>query len=94
MKGRHVPGNTPAKAEEVALLYGVAKSTVYRWYENNLFDVDPTVLPSPSGSRDRLLFDRPSVAAQFERELLAPGDLIPDETRKRRTEALEAFRAG
>jgi hypothetical protein len=52
------------------------------------------VLPSPSGNRDRLLFDRPSVAEQFERELLAPGDLIPDETRKRRTEALEAFRAG
>lgn len=93
-KGKHVPGNTLAKAEEVASLYGVAKSTVYRWYENSLFDVEPTVLPSPSGNRDRLLFNRPAIAEQFERELLAPGDIIPDETRQRRSEALEVFRAG
>lgn len=86
-----MPGNTPATAEQVAALYGVAKTTVYRWYENDLFEVPPQVLPSPSGTRDRLLFDRAAVGKQFETELLAPKDLIPDETRRRRQAALEAF---
>lgn len=83
--------STPATAQEVAELYGVAKSTIYRWYESNLFDQEPTVLPSPSGNRDRLLFDREAVGDQFTRELLDPTQLVMEETRNRRRAALEVF---
>lgn len=82
--------DVPAKAEEVATLYGVAKSTVYRWYEADAFDVGAvTAIPNPQ--RDRLLFDRERIGKQFEREMLDPKDTIPDETRRRRTAALEVF---
>lgn len=94
MKGKHVPGKTPAIAEEIALLYGVAKTTVYRWYEADAFEVMPQVLPSPSGTRDRLLFDREAIAKQFEAEMLDPKDVIPEETRAHRRAALEAFLNG
>lgn len=89
-----MPGKTPAIAEEVALLYGVAKSTVYRWYEADAFDVEPQVIPSPSGTRDRLLFDRDAVAEQFETEMLDPADLLSPETKAARKTALEAFLNG
>jgi hypothetical protein len=85
-----MPGDVPAKAEEVAALYGVAKSTVYRWYEADAFDSGAvTAIPNPQ--RDRLLFDRKRVGKQFEREMLDPKDTIPDETRQRRSAALEVF---
>lgn len=89
-----MPGKTPATAEQVAVLYGVAKSTVYRWYENDLFDVDPQVVPSPSGTRDRLLFDRDAVAEQFETEMLDPDSTLRSETYWARRKALEAFLDG
>ena len=85
---------TPATAEEIATLYGVHKTTVYRWVEANAFDAAPTVIASPSRERDRLLFDRAAVAVQFEKEMLDPADLIPDESRAVRLKHLEAFRAG
>jgi transposase len=59
---------TPMTAREVAELYGVNVVTVYRWVEAEMFDKAPTKLPSPSGERDRLLFDRAAVLAQHERE--------------------------
>jgi hypothetical protein len=58
----------PMTAAEVAALYRVHVSTVYRWAEADAFDVAPTVIPSPSGTKDRLLFDRAAVLAQYERE--------------------------
>lgn len=85
---------SPAIAEEVALLYGVAKTTVYRWYENDLFDTAPQVLPSPSGTRDRLLFDRAAVGKQFETEMLDPESTLRPGTYKERSQRLEAFLNG
>lgn len=84
----------PATAEQVAQLYGVAKSTVYRWYESGAFDVEPTTIPSPSGTRDRLLFDRDAVGKQYEKEMLSPHDLTPTETIEGRRGRLEAFLRG
>lgn len=84
----------PATAEQVALLYGVAKSTVYRWYENDAFDVPPLSMPSPSGTRDRLIFDRETVAKQYEKEVLDPRSKMPTDLRNERKQKLEAFRAG
>lgn len=86
--------DTLATAEQVAVLYGVAKSTVYRWYENDLFDTDPIVIPSPSGNRDRLLFGREAVAKQFMREMLSPDNVLPLEMFTARSEALGVFRNG
>lgn len=85
---------TPATAEQVASLYGVAKTTVYRWYENDLFTVPPQVLPSPSGTRDRLLFDRAAVGKQFQEEMLSSDHVLSPETVIARSEALEAFLHG
>ena len=66
---KHRKGDLPPMtAAEVAALYKVHVSTVYRWVEADAFDVAPTVIPSPSGTRDRLLFDRSAVLAQHERE--------------------------
>jgi hypothetical protein len=71
-------------ADQVAELYGVAKSTVHRWVKNGGFDPAPTVVPSPSGERDRILFDVDAVVAQYEREFPTMGDAA----------RLEAFRRG
>ena len=93
-KGRHVPGNTaaiPATADEIARLYGVAKTTVYRWYEADAFEVAPTVIPSPSGTRDRLLFDRAAVAKQFEEEMLDPRSQRPENITRERRKRLKDF---
>jgi len=58
----------PMSAREVAELYRVHIATVYRWVDQGAFDVPPTVIPSPSGRRDRLLFDRAAVLKQHEKE--------------------------
>lgn len=55
-------------APEVAKLFGVALPTVHRWVKNELFDVAPKMVTSPSGGRDRPMFDRAAVMAQFDRE--------------------------
>lgn len=55
-------------APEVASLYGVDKSTVHRWIERGLLP-EPTLLPSPSGQRDRPLFDAAAIGALFEEEI-------------------------
>ncbi len=81
----------PATPAEVAVLYGVAKSTVHRWVENGAFDPAPMILPSPSGERDRVLFDRDAVAKQFREEMLNGKDKRPPETTVARSEALEEF---
>ena len=91
MTGTHRAGRIPATADEIAKLYGVAKTTVYRWYEADAFEVAPTVIPSPSGTRDRLLFDRAAVAEQFRDEMLNAKDMIPDETRAQREQRLTEF---
>lgn len=85
---------TPATAEQVASLYGVAKTTVYRWYDNDLFTTPPQVLPSPSGTRDRLLFDRAAVGKQFQEEMLNPDHVLSPEIVIARSEALEEFLGG
>jgi hypothetical protein len=84
----------PATAEQVASLYGVAKTTVYRWYENDLFAVPPQVLPSPSGTRDRLLFDRAAVGKQFQEEMLDPRSQRPENITRDRKQRLEEFLGG
>jgi predicted site-specific integrase-resolvase len=59
---------TPMTAREVAELFGVALPTVHRWIKAGLFDVAPTMIPSPSGGRDRPMFDRVAIMMQFDRE--------------------------
>lgn len=87
-----MPSKTPATPAEVAVLYGVAKSTVHRWVESEAFDPAPMVLPSPSGERDRVLFDRDAVVKQFEAEMLDPRDLTPAVMLEDRKLRLKAFR--
>jgi hypothetical protein len=91
-KGKHVSGKSPATADEVAELYGVHRSAVYRWVASDAFDPAPITIPSPSGQRDRILFDRDAVAKQFEAEMLDGVSLLPLATVKQRREKLEAFR--
>lgn len=60
--------DTPMYAREVAELYKVHISTVYRWIESKAFDPEPTVVPSPTGQKDRVFFDRAAVMDQHRRE--------------------------
>lgn len=72
------PPLPPATAQHVAELYGVTRMTVYRWHHQGLFTVTPVVIPSESGERDRVLFDRAAVAEQYYDEMvkgLSPGPL-------------------
>jgi hypothetical protein len=61
--------NKPRTVDQVAKLYDVGRATVYRWVENRLFWTAPTIIPSPSGERDRILFDADKVAEQFQQEI-------------------------
>lgn len=59
----------PMTAREVAELYGVNIVTVHRWVKRKLFDKGVvTSFPSPSGRRERVIFDRKLLLEQHERE--------------------------
>lgn len=67
--------NKPRTVDQVAKLYDVGRATVYRWVDHGLFWKAPTIIPSPSGARDRILFEADTVAEQFRKEVLvAVGD--------------------
>jgi len=77
-------------ADQVAELYGRDRTTVFRWVKAGLFDPAPTIIPSPSGARDRVLFDVEAVAKQFEQEMTASKGRLLEAHR----EKLEKFRRG
>lgn len=86
---------TPATADQVAELYGVGRTTVYRWVDNGMFAEDViTRMKSPSGERDRVLFDREATAIQFENEMIHEPVKLPAGVLKARTQAVEDFRNG
>jgi hypothetical protein len=60
---------TIATAAQVAALYGVNISTVYRWIQTGQFTPAPQHVPSFTGKQDRYLFDREAVARQFRAEI-------------------------
>lgn len=67
-KAKHAGRPEPMTADEVAALYGVHKATVYRWVKLKAFKRPPLMIPSPSGERDRLLFDRNATLRQHKEE--------------------------
>lgn len=87
--------NTPATADQVAELYGVGRTTVYRWAEQGMFDNGVIVrMPSPSRERDRLLFDRVATAAQFQKEMLESPVMLSERDRDARTKKMKEFTDG
>lgn len=81
-----------AQAERVAALYGVSRMTVYRWANSGQFDVAPSVVSTPSGKHNRLLFDVDAVAEQYRDEMLR--GLEPGPLRAQREARLKTFLGG
>ena len=68
-----------ATVDQVAKLYEVDRTTVWRWHHNDLFSAPRQSLPSPSGQRDRILFDVTAIVHQYRREMilgLEPGQIL------------------
>lgn len=81
------------QAERVAELYGVTRTTVYRWVHREFFDPAPTTIATPSGTRDRILFDAGQVARQYRREMIRPTKR-GSQLRETRSAALRKFLEG
>lgn len=79
--------NNVRTIDQVAALYGVHRTTVYRWVRNNAFDVAPTIVPSPSRQRDRVLFDSKAVVKQFRKD-------VPPAAREAAADRLKEFVRG
>lgn len=72
------PSNKLVTASQVAWLYRVHKATVHRWFADGLFTHTPVIMPSPSGTRDRVLFNSDDIARQYADEMIKGYDPGPE----------------